>query len=59
MQAAEIFRDIERLMLLLSPLAGNNRYRLIAYQAMVKGVRMFKEIVKKQDFTEWQTENRS
>ncbi len=54
MDAGEIFREIERLMLLLSEAAGTDRLKLIAYQAMVKAVRIFKAIIKSQDFKEWQ-----
>lgn len=52
MDAGEIFREIERLMLLLNAEVGTDRLRIIAYRAMVKAVRVFKVIIKKQDFKE-------
>ena len=55
MQVREIFQNIERLMLLLEPAAGTDRLKLIGYFAMVKAVRIFKGLIKKQDFKE--TEN--
>lgn len=51
MEAGEIFQEIERLMLLLSP-DGRDRLKLIGYQAMVKAVRVFKQLVKRQDYKE-------
>lgn len=54
MAAGEIFQNIERLMMLLEPECGNDRLKLIAYQAMVKAVRIFKGLIKKQDFKETQ-----
>ena len=52
MEAGEIFQNIERLMMLLEPECGSDRLRLIAYFTMVKWVRVFKGLVKKQDFKE-------
>ncbi len=52
MDVGEIFQNIERMMLLLEPECGSDRLKLIAYQAMVKWFRFFKEIVKKKDFKE-------
>lgn len=52
MDVGEIFQNIERLMMLLEPECGTDRLKLIAYQAMVKAVRIFKAIIKGQDFKE-------
>ncbi len=54
MDIGEIFQNIERMMMLLEPECGSDRARLIAYQAMVKWFRFFKNMVKKQDFKETQ-----
>ncbi len=52
MEVGEIFQNIERLMMMLEPECGTDRLRLIAYQTMVKWLRFFKALVKKQDFKE-------
>jgi hypothetical protein len=52
MTAGEIFQNIERLMMLLEPETGTDRLKIIAYQTMVRGVRAFKDLVKRQDFKE-------
>ncbi len=52
MDVGDIFQNIERLMMLLEPECGSDRLKLIAYQAMVKWLRFFKGLIKKQDFKE-------
>lgn len=52
MDIGEIFQNIERLMMLLEPECGTDRLKIIAYQAMVKWFRLFKDLIKKQDFKE-------
>ena len=52
MESREIFQEIERLMFLLFELAAKDKMQLIAYRAMVKAVRVFKGLVKRQDFKE-------